>query len=736
VKTKVVTFAAWLGCFFVSGLVALTEFHGQSNLTVRVMAANTTSGNFSSYQDPGIRIFQGLQPDIVAIQEFRYNASATDAQLRQLVDTAFGPEFYYYREPYTDGGDIPNGIISRWPISAAGSWDDLDSPNRGFAWAQIDLPGTNDLYVVSVHLLTASSSVRGSEAAQLKALIATNFPATAWIIVAGDMNTDSRTETAMNTFKTFLSDSPVPTDAESGGNEDTNANRNKPYDYVLPNFPLTNHLIPVALPSRTFPKGLVFDSRVYTPLSDVAPVQSGDSGVSGMQHMAVIKDFSLPVGVAVTNPPTILTQPQSQTNSIGSLVEFTVSASGTAPLVYQWRFNNATLSGANTSSFTITNAQSTNAGDYTVVITNVAGSVTSAIAALTISSDLAINSQPQNLSVAVGENASFSVTASGAAPLHYQWRFNSSAISSATNSTYTRTNAQLADAGNYTVVITNANSSVTSSVAVLIVNDPTVGGTNLVISQIYGGGGNSSATYRNDFVELFNPTPNPISVTGWTIQYASATGTSWQTGALNGVIPAYRYYLIQFASGGATGSLIPTADATSGINISASQGKLALVNSTSGLSGSNPVGGATIVDFVGYGSANAFEGTGTAPGAPSSNNTTSILRKDGGLTDSNNNADDFITTTPPEPRNSSSPANPPIVPPVPAVAPTLTNAFWSGTKFQFLLTGTTGSNYVVQSTTNLNAPTWIPLRTNAAPFIYVETNLPTTQRFYRGMVAP
>jgi hypothetical protein len=203
---------------------------------------------------------------------------------------------------------------------------------------------------------------------------------------------------------------------------------------------------------------------------------------------------------------------------------------------------------------------------------------------------------------------------------------------------------------------------------------------------------------------------------------------------LNGVIPAYRYYLIQFASGGATGSLIPTADATSGINISASQGKLALVNSTSGLSGSNPVGGATVVDFVGYGSANAFEGTGTAPGAPSGNNTTSILRKTGGLTDSNNNAEDFITITPPEPRNSSSPANPPIVPP--ASAPILTNAFWSGTEFQFLLAGTIGSNYVVQSTTNLNAPVWISLRTNAAPFTYVETNLPAIQRFYRGMVAP
>ncbi len=236
----------------------------QSNLVLRVMAANTTSGNGSSYEDPGIRIFQGLKPDIVAIQEFRYNSSASDEQLRQLVDTAFGTNFHYYREPYTGGGDIPNGIISRWPIIAAGSEDDTNSPNRGFAWALIDLPGTNDLYVVSVHLLTSSSSTRALEAAQLKAFIQSSLTNSAWVILGGDMNTGNRGEPAIDTFKTFLSDYPVPSDGRAITNATfTNAGRTSPYDYVLPSFSLTNYLVPVVLPSHTFPNGLVFDSRQY-----------------------------------------------------------------------------------------------------------------------------------------------------------------------------------------------------------------------------------------------------------------------------------------------------------------------------------------------------------------------------------------------------------------------------------------------------------------------------------------
>ena len=195
----------WAGRFLPFAVVFFSiPALAQSNVNVRIMAANL-NGNTQSYQPFAIRIFQGLTPDIVAIQEFNYTSTNglevnTPAAFREMVDTAFGTNFVYYREPYTASDDIPNGIISRYPILAAGSWTDTvqSQPNRGFAWAQIALPGTNELYVVSVHLLTSSASDRGTEAANLQALIQTHFPADAWIVVAGDFNTDTRTESAFD----------------------------------------------------------------------------------------------------------------------------------------------------------------------------------------------------------------------------------------------------------------------------------------------------------------------------------------------------------------------------------------------------------------------------------------------------------------------------------------------------------------------------------------------------------
>jgi len=307
VKTTVVRFSAVLGCFFVCAPTA--SIRAQSNVAIRVMAANLTSGNQQSYEAPGIRIFQGLKPDIVAMQEFRYGGSTASNDLRTLVNTAFGTSYSFYREPYTANGDLPNGIVSRYPILTSGSWVDSDTGvnNRGFAWARIDVPGTNDLYVVSVHLKAGSSDAtrRTAEASEIKALISTNFPPNAWIIVAGDMNIYDQSEGAVATFATFLSDSPVP--ADQNGDPETNAARAERYDRVLMSFSLTNRLVPLTMSDSTYNNGLVFDSRVYTPLSEVPPVQSGDSGVSGMQHMAVARDFRivLPGGVPPVLPPVL-----------------------------------------------------------------------------------------------------------------------------------------------------------------------------------------------------------------------------------------------------------------------------------------------------------------------------------------------------------------------------------------------------------------------------------------------
>ena len=142
-------------------LLAVFNLHAQTtNTIVRVMSANL-NGNTQSYQPFAFRIFQGLKPDIVAIQEFNYSNN-TPSDFRAMVDTAFGTNFVYFRENYTANGPIPNAVISRYPIVASGSWADTvqSQPNRGYAWAQIHLPGTNDLYLVSVHFLTSSATDR------------------------------------------------------------------------------------------------------------------------------------------------------------------------------------------------------------------------------------------------------------------------------------------------------------------------------------------------------------------------------------------------------------------------------------------------------------------------------------------------------------------------------------------------------------------------------------------------
>lgn len=198
----------------------------------------------------------------------------------------------------------------------------------------------------------------------------------------------------------------------------------------------------------------------------------------------------------------------------------------------------------------------------------------------------------------------------------------------------------------------------------------------ILISQVYGGGGNSGAPYLNDYIELFNPTSSAISINGWSVQYASAAGTTWTPIIpLSGSVAAGQYYLVQLASGGAVGSPLPTPDATGTTNMAAGAGKVALANTTTALtcgSSNDCLPNVNIIDFVGYGSsASSFEGSGPAP-APS--NTTSDLRGSGGCTDVDNNSTDFALGTP-TPRNSSSPINicpPPTATPSITLTPTIT----------------------------------------------------------------
>jgi len=172
----------------------------------------------------------------------------------------------------------------------------------------------------------------------------------------------------------------------------------------------------------------------------------------------------------------------------------------------------------------------------------------------------------------------------------------------------------------------------------------------VVISQVYGGGGNSGATYKNDYIELLNTGDTAVTLTNWSVQYASASGTTWQVTKLPAsvTLAAGQYYLVHEALGsGGTDALTP--DATGTIPMSATAGKVALVNTTTALAGAKPVD--NVVDFVGFGTtANYFEGSGATP-APS--NTLAVLRKNNGCLDSNDNSADFVTGAA-VPRNTAS----------------------------------------------------------------------------------
>lgn len=196
------------------------------------------------------------------------------------------------------------------------------------------------------------------------------------------------------------------------------------------------------------------------------------------------------------------------------------------------------------------------------------------------------------------------------------------------------------------------------------------------ISQVYGGGGGSTGTYIYDYVELFNNSGSPVVVPagGWALMYGSATGTSFGSTATNAalipggtVIPACGYFLVQCGTAGTGGVALPvTPDlVTAGPNISASTGKIALVDNqtipgplcSGNVTGMEP---SPILDAVGWGpTANCYE---TAVFGTATTNTQSIQRAGNGTTDADNNSSDFAIQGTPVPRNSASPINPNCTP--------------------------------------------------------------------------
>src|SRR5438874_2053426 len=224
---------------------------------LRLVSGNLSTGNNQSWTaGEGLRILRGLHPDVAMVQEFNY-ASNSAADIQAFANAVCGAPCHVARESGA-GLQIPNGIVSRYPIKSSGRWVDSTVSNRGFAWARIDIPGSHDLWVISVHLLSSSTTSRATEGTELATDIAQAVPVGDYVAIGGDFNTGARTEPVItNLAGTVVTTGPWPTDAS--GNDNTNASRAKPYDWVLVNPALQALRTSVVIGGSTFPSGLVAD---------------------------------------------------------------------------------------------------------------------------------------------------------------------------------------------------------------------------------------------------------------------------------------------------------------------------------------------------------------------------------------------------------------------------------------------------------------------------------------------
>jgi uncharacterized repeat protein (TIGR01451 family) len=209
-------------------------------------------------------------------------------------------------------------------------------------------------------------------------------------------------------------------------------------------------------------------------LPDAQPAQAGNYRVSVAGDVGVVTSAVATLVVLV--PPAIVQQPANLTVSAGASATFTASATGSAPLGYQWFFNGTNaLAGATGAILTLPSVQAADAGAYSVLVANAAGTATSAAATLTVRMPPVVTSQPVDVAVFQGQPATFAVVASGSPVLTYQWFFNgTNRLTGATAPSFTLPSAQLANVGSYSVVITNQAGATTSQLATLTVKTPPV----------------------------------------------------------------------------------------------------------------------------------------------------------------------------------------------------------------------------------------------------------------------
>lgn len=229
----------------------------------------------------------------------------------------------------------------------------------------------------------------------------------------------------------------------------------------------------------------------------------------------------------------------------------------------------------------------------------------------------------------------------------------------------------------------------------------------VVISQVYGGGGNTGATYKNDFIELFNRGGAGVNLAGWSVQYGPSTGNTWQkTDLTNITLAPGQYYLIQEAPGAGGTTNLPTADASGTIAMAAGAAKVVLIsNNTLIASGVTCPTGAAVLDIAGYGT-----GTNCSETSPTVTltNTTAAIRAGGGCTDTNNNSADFAAAAP-NPRNTGAAQNPCGAAPALSIGPATISAATLNQPYTatFTATGGSGSGYSLTLVGSPSFPTGI-----------------------------
>ena len=288
-------------------------------------------------------------------------------------------------------------------------------------------------------------------------------------------------------------------------------------------------------------------SGANSPAYTTPAASSSDNGaqfnvtVSNSAGNATSSPATLTVN-AVAVAPSIATQPASQSVTVGQTASFSVVATGTGPLTYQWKKNNVAISGATFSSYTTPATATSDSGAlFTVSVSNTAGSATSTAATLTVNAGAvapSITTQPASETVTAGQAASFSVSATGTAPLSYQWKKNSVAISGATSSSYTTPATATSDSGAlFTVAVTNSAGSATSSAATLTVNAVT---STLQITTTQLPGGILAGSYTSTLAATGGTPPYSWTLSGGTLPKGltlSSAGAISGTPSVAGAFP-------------------------------------------------------------------------------------------------------------------------------------------------------------------------------------------------------